>query len=137
MVDDYDFGGYVTKYNILCSDGRTIMPEAFKNCDGKVVPLTDYCVFSTLDDAFGHMLLENREDGVYGYGTFNDNQRAKIYQQAVEDELIKGLGIYANHLKEYNKHVTYGVIQSVAICSCPANPQAKIDIVNKRRIENA
>lgn len=136
MMGDYDFGGYVTKYNILCSDGRTIMPGTFKNCNGNVVPLVDYDRnrLSTLDNILGHILLENRDDGVYGYGVFNDSLLAKSYQQMVEDKLVKGLGIYANHLKEYNKHVTYGVIQSVAICSYSANPQAKIDIVNKRGI---
>jgi hypothetical protein len=134
IVNDYDFSGYVTKYNILCSDGRTIMPGAFKNCDGKVIPLVDYdySCFNTLDNVLGHILLENREDGVYGYGIFHNSQRAKTYQQLVEDELINGLGIYANQLKANDKCVIYGVIQSVALCPCPANPQAKIDIVNRR-----
>lgn len=130
---DYDFGGYVTKYNILCSDGRTIRKNAFKDCDGKVVPLTDCRIFVNV---LGRVLLENREDGVYGYGVFNDSQQAKIYQQMVEDKSIEGLGIFANHLKEKDKCVTYAVIQAVMLCICPANPQAKIDIVNKRRINN-
>ena len=130
-MSNYDFCGYVTKYNILCSDGRTIMPGAFKNCDGKVVPLTDYRIFNNV---LGRVLLENREDGVYGYGVFNNSQQAKTYQQMVEDKSIEGLGIFANHLKENDKCVTYAVIQSVMLCMHPANPQAKIDIINKQEM---
>lgn len=131
MADDYDFGGYVTKYNVLCSDGRTIMPGTFNDCDGKVVPLTDY-----RGNTLGHILIENRDDGVYGYGVFHDSQVAKTYQQMVEDETIEGLGIYANCLKENDKCVTYGVIRGVMLCLCSANPYAKIDIVNKKEAEN-
>ena len=133
-MDDYDFGGYVTKYNILCSDGRTIMPGAFKNCDRMVVPLID-SPFFTIDTTAGYVLLENREDGVYGYGIFNDSPLGRMYKQKVEDGLIKELGIYANHLTQNDKCVTYGVIRGVMLCICSANPQAKIDIINKRSKE--
>lgn len=133
-IGNYDFGGYVTKYNILCSDGRTIMPGAFKHCGGKVVPLTD-SLFFTIDSTAGYVFLENRDDGVYGYGMFNDSPLGKMYKQRVEDGLIKGLGIYANQLTENDKCVTYGIIQAVMLCICPANPCAKIDIVNKKEAE--
>lgn len=135
MIGNYDFGGYVTKYNILCSDGRTIMPEAFKNCDRMVVPLID-SPFFTIDTTAGYVLLENREDGVYGYGIFNDSPLGRMCKQNVEDGLIKELGIYANHLTQNDKCVTYGVIRGVMLCICSANPQSKIDIVNKKEVKN-
>lgn len=135
-LNDYDFSGYVTKYNILCSDGRTIAPEAFRDCDENVVPLVS--TFDSLlpDVDIGSIMLQHRSDGVYGYGQFNDSPLAKMYQKLVESQTIGNLCIYANKLKEKNHIVTFGVIRAVSIASSGANPEAYIDcIIDKKRIE--
>ena len=87
MELNYDFSGYVTKYNILCADGRTIAPEAFKDCDEKIIPLVSNLSALTIDSVIGSISLQHRSDGVYGYGRFNDSQLAKTY---VEDTKITG-----------------------------------------------
>jgi len=124
---DFDFSGYVTKYNVVCSDGRTIAPEAFKDCDGKVLPLTDCTGLQTTDNVIGHITLQHRSDGVYGYGQFNNSPLARAYKMIVKNHVATKLGIYANKIKETDKIVTFGVIRSVSICFNGANPEAYID----------
>lgn len=129
MKPNYDFSGYVTKYNILCSDGRTIAPEAFKDDDKKVVPLVSTFNRPLPDVVIGSITLQHRFNGVYGYGQFNDSQLAKTYRGLVESLAIGDLCIYANKLKEKDHIVTFGVIRSVSIDSKGANPEAYIDCI--------
>lgn len=137
MKLNYDFSGYVTKYNILCSDGRTIAPEAFKDDDKKVVPLVSTFNRPLPDVVIGAITLQHRSDGVYGYGQlFNHSQLAKAYRELVESHAIGNLCIYANKLKEKDHIVTFGVIQAVSIASKGANPEAYIDcIINQNKEE--
>lgn len=129
MELNYDFSGYVTKYNVLCSDGRTISPEAFKDCDGKIIPLVSN--LNMLQDAnvIGSITLQHRSDGVYGYGRFNDSPLAKSYRDLVTSYAVRDLCIYANKIKEKDLIVTFGVIRAVSIASNGANPEARIDCV--------
>lgn len=130
----YDFSGYVTKYNVLCSDGRTIAPEAFMDCDGITVPLVSNLCELSVDGVIGSIALQHRSDGVYGYGRFNDSQLAKAYQEEVNLSCIRDLCIYANKLKEKDHIVTFGIIRAVSISSSGANPEAYIDcIINQNK----
>lgn len=137
MKPNFDFSGYVTKYNVLCSDGRTIAPEAFKDCDGKVIPLVSNLSALTIDSVIGSVTLQHRPDGVYGYGRFNNSLLAKNYRGLVESGAIKDLCIYANKLKEKDHIVTFGVIRAVSIASNGADPEAYIDcVINQNKEAN-
>lgn len=124
-----DFSGYVTKANLKCSDGRTIMPEAFKHMDGMQVPLVWQHGHKEPGNVLGHALLEAREDGIYGYGFFNDTQAGKNSKALVEHGDIKALSIFANQLVEKSKQVFHGMIREVSLCLAGANPGAFIDNV--------
>lgn len=124
-----DFSGYVTKANLKCSDGRTIMPEAFKHMDGVQVPLVWQHGHKDAGNVLGHALLEAREDGVYGYGFFNDTEQGKNAKALVKHEDIKALSIFANQLVERSKQVFHGMIREVSLCLAGANPGAFIDNV--------
>lgn len=124
-----DFSGYATKAGLKCSDGRTIMPEAFKHMDGKTVPLVWQHGHSSPTNVLGHAVLEAREDGVYAYGYFNDTDPGKNAQRLVQHEDIKNLSIYANQLVERAKSVFHGVIREVSLVLSGANPGALIDFV--------
>jgi len=122
-----DFSGYATKNDIRCSDGRTIMKDAFKDCDGKSVPLVWQHDHDNPDNVLGHAILENREDGVYAYGFFNDNPRAKRMKLSVEHGDIDSLSIFANGLKQKAGNVSHGIIKELSLVIAGANPGAKID----------
>jgi HK97 family phage prohead protease len=124
-----DFSGYVTKANLKCSDGRTIMPEAFKHMDGMQVPLVWQHGHKEPGNVLGHTLLEVREDGVYGYGFFNDTASGKNAKALVEHKDISALSIFANQLVERSKQVFHGVIREVSLCLAGANPGAFIENV--------
>lgn len=124
-----DFSGYATKAGLKCSDGRTIMPEAFKHMDGQTVPLVWQHGHSSPTNVLGHAVLEAREDGVYAYGYFNDTEPGKNAQRLVQHEDIKNLSIYANQLVERAKSVFHGVIREVSLVLSGANPGALIDFV--------
>ena len=127
---DYDFSGYATKNNLLCSDGRVIRRDAFKNCDGKIVPLVwNHGGRADPRDIIGHALLENRKDGVYSYGYFNDSDTAKTVKRCVDHGDITGLSIYANSLKQKANEVMHGVIRELSLVLIGANPGATIDYV--------
>lgn len=126
---DYDFSGWATKANILCSDGRTIMPNAFADCDGKVVPLVWNHGHSSPDEVLGHALLENRAEGVYMYGSFNNTDQAKQAKMLVEHGDISSLSIYANQLKQQAGKVVHGLIREVSLVLAGANQGATIDSV--------
>jgi len=126
---DANFGGYATKAGLKCSDGRTIMPEAFKHMDGMTVPLVWQHGHNEPANVLGHAVLENREDGVYAHGFFNDTESAKNANQLVQHKDITALSIYANQLVERTKQVFHGVIREVSLVLSGANPGALIDNV--------
>lgn len=125
----YDFSGYATRNNIRCSDGRTIMKDAFADQDGQKVPLVYQHNHSDIDNVLGHAVLENRNDGVYCYGTFNNTPMGRDAKELVKHGDITALSIYANHLTERNKNVMHGNIREVSLVLAGANPGAYIDNV--------
>lgn len=124
-----DFSGYATKANIKCSDGRTILPDAFKDCDGNTVPLVWQHGHSNVDNVLGHAKLENRNDGVYAYGFFNESNAAKNAMQAVQHKDVTSMSIYANQLQQDGGNVRHGIIREVSLVLSGANPEARIDNV--------
>ena len=122
-----DFSGYATKAGLRCSDGRTIMPDAFKHQDNMQVPLVWQHGHDDPENVLGHAILENREDGVYCYGYFNDTEKADHARQLVQHEDINSLSIFANQLKETAQKVVHGVIREVSLVLAGANPGALID----------
>lgn len=129
MVDktNADFSGYVTKAGLKCADGRTIMPEAFMHQDQVTVPLVWRHASDDAKNILGHVLLENRDDGVYGYAFFNGSAEAKHAKELVNHKDLNSLSIYANQLKERGKQVFHGMIREVSLVLAGANPGALID----------
>ena len=132
MGSKYDFSGYVTRYGVKCSDGRTIMKDAFKDCNGKTVPLVWNHQHDDVSNVLGNVLLETREDGVYGYGSFNDSDKAYDAKLAVQHGDIDKLSIYANKLTQRQtsattKDVIHGKIKEVSLVLAGANIGAFID----------
>lgn len=123
----YDFSGYATRVGVKCSDGRTILKDAFQHNDGEVVPLVWQHLHNEPDNILGHALLENREDGVYAYCSFNDSPKAQAAKEAIKHGDIKSLSIYANSLVEKAKNVIHGVIREVSLVIAGANKGAFID----------
>lgn len=126
---DFDFSGWATRNNVRCSDGRTIIRNAFAENDGNTVPLVWSHQHSNPLNVLGHALLENREDGVYAYCTFNDSEYGKAVKAQVLHGDITQLSIYANHLKERGGDVIHGDIKEVSLVIAGANPEAYIDSV--------
>lgn len=128
-MDNYHFSGWATRNDLLCGDGRTIRKNAFKENDGKVVPLVWNHDHSNPEAVLGHALLENREDGVYAYGTFNDTPAGVNAKKLVENGDVCSLSIYANKLKQRGKDVIHGSIRELSLVLAGANPGAYIDFV--------
>lgn len=128
-MDKFDFGGWATKANILCSDGRTILKDAFKECDGQNVPLVWNHQHNDPMNVLGHAMLENREDGVYAYCTFNNTEQGRNAKLLVENGDITSLSILANKLKQKGGNVIHGEIKEVSLVIAPANPEACIDSI--------
>lgn len=128
-MKDYDFSGWATKANLKCSDGRTIMKDAFKDNDGKIVPLVWNHDHATPDSVLGHALLENRDEGVYAYCKFNDSESGQTAKLLVQHGDINALSIYANQLKEKLSNVIHGNIREVSLVLAGANPGASIQSV--------
>lgn len=126
---NYDFCGWATKNNLKCSDGRTIMKDAFKHMDGKVVPLVWNHKHEGVIDVLGHALLENRAEGVYTYGTFNDTESGQTAKLLVQHGDVDALSIYANNLKQNMANVIHGDIREVSLVLAGANPGAFIESV--------
>lgn len=126
-MEKCDFGGWATRNNLKCSDGRVIMKDAFKENDGKSVPLVWNHQHNDPDNVLGHAMLKNREDGVYAYCTFNDSPKAKTAKLLVEHGDISGLSICANDLKQNGSLVSHGKIREVSLVLAGANPGAYID----------
>lgn len=129
MGANYDFSGYATRNDIKCSDGRVIRKNAFKDCDGLVVPLVWNHDHNNATNVLGHALLENREDGVYTYGSFNDTEDGVTARKLVEHGDITHLSIYANKLTQKGHDVIHGAIREVSLVLAGANPGAYIDTV--------
>lgn len=126
---DHDFGGYATKANLKCSDGRTITPEAFKHMHDQEVPLVWQHMHNSPENVLGHARLEHRKDGIYAYCFFNETKQGQDTKLLVEHKDIRHLSIYANGLREKNKTVLHGNIHEVSLVLSGANPGAKIDYV--------
>lgn len=124
-----DFSGYATKNDIRCSDGRVIRNGAFEDCDGDTVPLVFQHDHSSPSNLLGNVVLENRNDGVYCYGFFNDSEEAQNAKEAVRHGDINALSIYANHVKQNGNDVIHGSIKEVSLVLAGANPGAFIDNV--------
>ena len=128
-MNKYDFSGWATKNNLKCSDGRTIMKDAFKHNDGQTVPLVWNHQHNDPLNVLGHALLENREEGVYAYCKFNDTEAGKNAKTLVEHGDVKALSIYANQLKQNGGNVLHGAIREVSLVLAGANPGAFIDSI--------
>ena len=129
MNKDYDFGGWATRNNIQCSDGRTIMKDAFKQNDGQKVPLVWNHQHNDPSEVLGHALLENRDDGVYAYCKFNNTESGQTAKSLVMNGDVDKLSIYANKLKSQMNNVVHGCIREVSLVLAGANPGAYIDSV--------
>ena len=125
----YDFGGWATKYNIACSDGRTILNDAFKHCDGMQIPLVWNHNYSGPDSIIGKATLKHADVGVYAYCEFNENETAKTAKNLVVHGDITALSIYANKLKQDGGKVLKGDIKEVSLVLAGANPGASIQEV--------
>lgn len=125
----YDFSGWATRANLKCSDGRTIMRDAFKQNDGQKVPLVWNHQHDDLNEVLGHALLENREDGVYAYCSLNDTESGKTAKLLIQHGDISALSIYANQLKQNMSNVVHGNIREVSLVLAGANPGASIQSV--------
>lgn len=126
-VSNYDFGGWATVVNKKCSDGRTIMKDAFIDNDGAQVPLVWNHQHTEVENVLGHALLENRNEGVYAYCTFNDSESGKMGRELVKHGDVNQLSIYANQLKQQGGNIIHGVIREVSLVLAGANPGAYID----------
>ena len=129
MEEKFDFGGWATKANLRCSDGRVIMKDAFKHHDGQKVPLVWNHRHDEPANVLGHAILENREDGVYAYGKFNDTLEGRRAKTLVQHGDVTSLSIYANQLKQQGSNVTHGMIRELSLVLAGANPGANIDFV--------
>ena len=125
----YDFSGWATRNNLLCSDGRTIIKDAFKHNDGAIVPLVWNHQHNDPLNVLGHAQLENREEGVYAYCTFNDTEAGQSVKKMVQHGDVSALSIYANQLKQNGGNVLHGAIREVSLVLAGANPGAFIDSV--------
>ena len=129
MKMKYDFSGWATKNGLRCSDGRTIMKDAFLHNDGQTVPLVWNHQHNDHMNILGHALLENRQEGVYAYCVFNETESGHNAKQLVEHGDVSALSIYANQLKQQGGNVLHGAIKEVSLVLAGANPGAFIDSI--------
>lgn len=127
MGAKYDFSGWATKNGLKCSDGRVIMRDAFIDNNGQTVPLVWNHQHNETSNVLGHALLENRNEGVYAYCSFNDSEAGKNAKLLVQHGDVKSLSIYANQLKQRGSEVIHGAIREVSLVLAGANPGAFID----------
>ena len=123
----YDFSGWATRNDIQCADGLTIRQDAFADCDGEKVPLVYMHDHKGINNVLGHAYLENREDGVYCYGVFNDTEAGATGKALVAHGDVTSLSIFANQLVKKGKDVLHGTIREVSLVLAGANPGATID----------
>ncbi len=125
----FDFSGWATRNNLKCSDGKTIMKDAFKHNNGQTVPLVWNHQHNDPLNILGHALLENRDEGVYAYCKFNETESGKNAKLLVEHGDVSALSIYANQLKQQGLNVLHGAIREISLVLAGANPGAFIDAV--------
>ena len=130
-MENYDFAGWATVNEVLCSDGRVIRKNAFMHQDGMTLPMVWNHQHNDPDNVLGHVLLENHEKGMYVYGFFNDTESGQSAKQLVQHGDIDQLSIYANQLKQDGNNVTHGMLREVSLVLAGANPEAHIDLVIK------
>lgn len=129
MAKKFDISGWATKADMLCSDGVIIKKDAFKDCDGVIVPLVWNHQHNSPNEVLGHALLENRDDGVYAYCTFNDTDAGQTAKLLVQHGDVNRFSIYANKIKRRGSDVIHGVIRELSLVLAGANPGAVIDTV--------
>ena len=129
MSKKFDCSGWATRADMLCSDGRTIRKNAFEECDGKTVPVVWNHEHNDPNAVLGHALLENRDNGVYAFITFNDTDAGQNAKLLVQHKDVDRLSIYANKLKQRGGDVIHGIIREVSLVLAGANPGAVIDTV--------
>ena len=127
MGVEFDFSGWATRNGLKCSDGRVIMHDAFKDNDGQTVPLVWNHQHDNSSNVLGHALLENRDEGVYAYCSFNDSEAGQNAKLLVKHGDVNALSIYANQLKQRGSEVIHGAIREVSLVLAGANPGALID----------
>lgn len=125
----YDFGGWATRNDLTCADGRVIRKDAFAGQNGTTVPLVWNHNHSGVDNVLGLAHLENRKDGVYAYCEFNDNESGRAARELVRHGDVRSLSIFANQLKQVGHDVVHGLIREVSLVLAGANPGAFIDDV--------
>lgn len=135
-MENYDFSGWVTRNDLKCSDGRIIRRDAFKHNDGMTVPLVWNHDHTDPYRVIGNVLLENRDEGVYGYGSFNSTELAHTAKIYVEHGDITAMSIYANQLQQQGPNVMHGFIREVSLVLAGANPGAYIENVIKHGDES-
>lgn len=128
-MDNFDFCGWATKANLMCSDGRIIRKDAFKHNDGQTVPLVWNHQHNDPDEVLGHALLENRDEGVYAYCKFNETESGKTARLLVQHGDVNALSIYANQLKQQGPNVMHGNIRELSLVLAGANPGASIESI--------
>lgn len=128
-MENYDFSGWATRNDLVCTDGRTIRKDAFKNQDGQIVPLVWNHNHSDPTNILGHARLENREEGVYAYCSFNDTESGQNAKRLVQHGDVRSLSIMANQLKQSGQNVLHGTIRELSLVLAGANPGAFIDSV--------
>lgn len=128
-MDNYDFSGWATRNDLKCSDGRTIRRDAFKGNDGAIVPLVWNHEHNDPNAVLGHAMLENRDDGVYAYGTFNDTEQGQHVKKLLQNGDVRSLSIWANQLKQIGGDVMHGNIRELSLVLSGANPGAYVDFV--------
>ena len=128
-MSNYDFSGWATRNDLLCGDGRTIRKNAFKNNDGATVPLVWNHEHNNPNAVLGHAVLENRDDGVYAYGTFNDTEQGRTAKKIVQNGDVRSLSIWANKLKQMGNDVIHGNIRELSLVLAGSNPGAYVDFV--------
>ena len=134
---NYDFSGWATCPNLKCSDGRTIMNDAFKHHDGDIVPLVWNHQHNDPNNILGKALLHSRDGGLYAYCQFNDTEQGMNAKMLVEHGDISALSIYANDLKHNaSRGVTHGNVREVSLVLAGANPGAFIDSIMKHGEES-
>lgn len=129
MAKPYDFSGWATRANVKCSDGRTIMKDAFKDCDGSIVPLVWNHQHNDPANVLGHALLKCENGDVMAYCTFNDSESADAARRLVVHGDVRSLSICANQLRQRGTDVVHGIIREVSLVLAGANPEAYIENV--------
>lgn len=125
----YDFGGWATRNDLQCADGRVIKKDAFKGQNGQTVPLVWMHNHADPANVLGLAHLENRDEGVYAFCEFNDTESGKTARELVKHGDVQSLSIFANQLKQAGHDVVHGIIREVSLVLAGANPGAFIDDV--------